>query len=188
MGLAIAGAAFGLLPAAISFTTGVLLFMALRIVPLRKVYEEIDWPVIVLLGALIPVAGAMGTTGTADLLATQMLDSLVQGKPVIALVVILVVTMTLSDFMNNAATAAVMCPIAISTATQLGDGGCSGRLLRIPHAGRSPEQYADSGTRRLSIRRLLETGPADGSDRRCNSDTLAVGRVAALSCTAVCGS
>jgi Trk K+ transport system NAD-binding subunit len=117
--LAIAGAAFGLLPAAISFAAGVLVFMMLRIVPLRKVYEAIDWPVIVLLAALIPVAGAMADTGTADLLATALLRNVAREHPVVALALILVVTMTLSDFMNNAATAAVMCPISISIATQL---------------------------------------------------------------------
>ena len=119
MAAAIGGAAFGLLPAAISFAAGVLLYMALRIVPPRQIYDAIDWPVIVLLGALIPVAGAMATTGAADLLAKALLDNLAHGNPIFALILILVVTMTLSDFMNNAATAAVMCPIAISTAIQL---------------------------------------------------------------------
>ncbi len=120
MAMAIGGAALGLLPAAISFATGVLLFMLLRVVPLRRLYQAIDWPVIVLLGAMIPVAIAMETSGAADLLARTLLDSLAQGRPVIALILIMVVTMTLSDFMNNAATAAVMCPISISTAVQLG--------------------------------------------------------------------
>ncbi len=117
---AIGGAALGLMPAALSFATGVLVFMLLRIVPPRKVYESVDWPVIVLLGALIPVAGAMESTGAADLLARNLLENIARGYPVAALALILIVTMTLSDFMNNAATAAVMCPIAISTATQLG--------------------------------------------------------------------
>jgi di/tricarboxylate transporter len=116
---AIAGAAFGLLPAAISFATGVLALMLLRVVPLRKLYDAVDWPVIVLLGALIPVAVAMETTGAADLLARSLLDTVARGSPVIALIIILVVTMTLSDLMNNAATAAVMAPISISTAAQL---------------------------------------------------------------------
>jgi di/tricarboxylate transporter len=120
MALAVAGAAFGLLPAAISFAAGVFLFIVLRIVPVRKVYETIDWSVIILLGALLPVATAMAMTGTADLLAHGLLSGIAQGHPVVALALILIVTMTLSDFMNNAATAAVMCPIAISTATQLG--------------------------------------------------------------------
>lgn len=120
MALAVGGAAFGLLPAAVSFAAGVLASMALRTVSLRAVYEAIDWPVIVLLGALIPVAGAMESTGAADLIARVMLDTVARGHAVVGLVVVLIVTMTLSDLMNNAATAAVMCPIAISTAGQLG--------------------------------------------------------------------
>ena len=118
--LAIAAAAFGLLSAAIAFASGVLAYMLLRLVPLRAVYEAIDWPVIVLLGALIPVAGAMSSTGAADLLARLLMENLAQGNSIITLTLLLVVTMTLSDFMNNAATAAVMCPIALSAASQLG--------------------------------------------------------------------
>lgn len=112
--------AFAVLPVAVAFASAVLAYMALRIVPPRSVYQAIDWPVIVLLGALLPVANAMAETGTADLLATFLLDWLAQGNPVIALVLVLVVTMTLSDFMNNAATAAVMCPLALSISQQLG--------------------------------------------------------------------
>ncbi|MBE0501394.1 MAG: SLC13 family permease [Desulfuromonadales bacterium] len=117
--LAIGAAAFGLLPAAVSFAMGVLASMALRTVPPRQVYEALDWPVIVLLAALIPVAGAMETTGTADLIARFLIESLAQGHPVAVLTLILVGTMFLSDLMNNAATAAVMCPIAIGTASTL---------------------------------------------------------------------
>jgi len=120
MALAVGGAALGLVPASISFAGGVLASMALRTVPPRAVYQAIDWPVIVLLGALIPVAGAIASTGTADLIARFLLEQVAQGHAVIALVTIMVVTMTLSDLMNNAATAAVMCPIAIGTAQQLG--------------------------------------------------------------------
>jgi di/tricarboxylate transporter len=112
-------AAFGWLPTAISFALGVLASMALRTVPLREAYQAIDWPVIVLLGALIPVAGAMETTGSADLIARFLLDNVAQGNPIVGLGLILVVTMCLSDLMNNAATAAVMCPIAIGTASAL---------------------------------------------------------------------
>ncbi|HEA17043.1 MAG TPA: SLC13 family permease [Pseudoalteromonas prydzensis] len=117
---AIAGAAFGILPAAVSFAIGVLASMVVKTVPLRQVYEAIDWPVIVLLAALIPVAGAMEATGTADLIACFLLESVAQGNAVIGLALILIVTMFLSDLMNNAATAAVMCPIAIGVATTLG--------------------------------------------------------------------
>lgn len=117
---AVVGAAFGLLPAAITFAAGVVAIAATRVIPPRKIYDAIDWPVIVLLGALIPVAGAMATTGTADLLAGLLLEHASFGSIVLALALILVITMTLSDFMNNAATAAVMCPIAISAAGVLG--------------------------------------------------------------------
>jgi di/tricarboxylate transporter len=120
MVFAVGGAAFGLLPAAISFAAGVLATMAFRTLPLRSIYEAIDWPVVVLLGALIPVAAAMETTGTADLIAHFLLEQVARGHVIGGLVVVLVVTMTLSDLMNNAATAAVMCPIAIGTASQLG--------------------------------------------------------------------
>ena len=120
MALAIGGAAFGLLPAAVSFVAAVVVYMAWRVVPLREVYTVIDWPVIVLLGAMIPVAGAMASTGAADLLAGGMVGAVADGGPVVALTLILVVSMVLSDFMNNAATAAVLAPIAISTALQLG--------------------------------------------------------------------
>jgi len=119
MALAIAAAAFGV-PAALAFSGGVLASMALRTVPPRTAYEAVDWPVIVLLAALIPVAGAMESTGTADVIARVMLDNVAGGHAILGLVLVMVVTMTLSDLMNNAATAAVMCPIAIGTANQLG--------------------------------------------------------------------
>ena len=118
--LAVVLAAFGVLSAAVAFAAGVLVFMVARIVPLRLLYQSIDWPVIVLLGAMIPVAGAMSETGAADLLARLLMEHIAQGNPVVVLTLLLVVTMTLSDFMNNAATAAVMCQIALSAASQLG--------------------------------------------------------------------
>lgn len=118
--LSVGAAALGWLPAAIAFALGVLASMALRTVSPRAVYEAVDWPVVVLLAALLPVAGAMETTGTANLMARFMLEHLAQGNAVLGLGLILVVTMFLSDLMNNAATAAVMCPIALGTANALG--------------------------------------------------------------------
>ncbi|WP_033068065.1 SLC13 family permease [Thalassospira australica] len=119
MAVAIALAAFGILPAAISFALGVLASLLMGVVSPRTLYDAVDWPVVVLLAALIPVANAMESTGSADLIARFLLESVAQGNAVIAVGLILVVTMTLSDFMNNAATAAVMCPIAIGSAAQL---------------------------------------------------------------------
>ena len=112
-------AALGILPAAVAFALGVLASMVLQTVPWRSLYEAVDWPVVVLLAALMPVATAMETTGTADWLARGLMENVVQGNAILALATVLVVTMMLSDVMNNAATAAVMAPVAISTANQL---------------------------------------------------------------------
>ena len=118
--LAVALAAAGILPAAVSFAAGVLATMALRTLPWRLVYDAIDWPVIVLLACLLPVAGAMQSTGAAGLIAAVLLDTLAQGNAVVGLAVILISTLILTDLMNNAATAAVMAPIALGAANQLG--------------------------------------------------------------------
>ncbi|MCC9624630.1 SLC13 family permease [Thalassospira sp. MA62] len=119
LGAAIALAAFGVLPAAVSFALGVLASLLLGVVSPRNIYDAVDWPVVVLLAALIPVAGAMESTGSADLIARFLLENVAQGNATITLALILILTMTLSDFMNNAATAAVMCPIAIGSAAHL---------------------------------------------------------------------
>ena len=123
MAVAVGAAAFGLFPVAILFALAVAAYIVLGIVPLRSLYTTIDWPVIVLLAAMLPVANAVATTGTADMIARFLLDNVTQGNAVIGLVALMVVTMFLSDLVNNAATAAVMCPIAISTAAQLGVNG-----------------------------------------------------------------
>jgi di/tricarboxylate transporter len=120
LGLALAAVALGLLPAAIAFAAGVLASVALRTVPARSVYDAIDWPVIVMLAALLPVAAAMETTGAADWIARVLVEQVSREDATLVLALILVMTMTLSDLMNNAATAAVMCPIALGTAQQLG--------------------------------------------------------------------
>ena len=77
-------------------------------------------PVIVLLAALIPVAGARQSTGAADVMARFLDETVARGNPIAALAVVLATTMFLSDVMNNAATAALLCPIAIGIATTLG--------------------------------------------------------------------
>ena len=118
--LSVAVAATGLLPASVAFMAGALLTLLVRALPLRALYEAVDWPVIVLLGALFPLANAMQSTGTADLMARGLMSSVAQGNAIVALLLVLLVTMFLSDLMNNAATAAVMCPVAIGSAAALG--------------------------------------------------------------------
>jgi len=120
MAFAVAVAASGVVPASLAFAGGVLLMLIVGVVPLRSAYSAIDWPVIVLLAAMLPVADAMASTGAAQTVAGFLIDTVAQGNAVAGLVVILVITMLLSDVMNNAATAAVMCPIAMSVANYLG--------------------------------------------------------------------
>jgi di/tricarboxylate transporter len=120
MAIAVAAVAFGILPASVSFVAGALAFAVFGIVSVRSIYTSIDWPVVVLLAAMLPVANAMVTTGAADLIAQFLLDNVAQSHAIAALMLVLVVTMFISDLMNNVATAAVMCPIGISTASQLG--------------------------------------------------------------------
>ena len=120
MAIAVGAAAFGLFPVAILFAVAVAAYIVLGIVPLRSLYTTIDWPVVVLLAAMLPVANAVAATGTADMIARFLLENVTQGHAVLGLITLMIVTMFLSDLVNNAATAAVMCPIAISTAAQLG--------------------------------------------------------------------
>lgn len=82
---AIAGAAFGLVPSAVAFALGALgalAMMALRIVDPDAAYRAVDWPVVVLLGAMMPVAGAIESTGLARVIATGLIDTLAQGHAV----------------------------------------------------------------------------------------------------------
>ena len=86
----------------------------------RQIYDDIDWAVIVLLAAMIPVGNAISSTGTTRLVA----DALIvwtDGMPIpLILALLLVVTMLLSDVINNAATALVMAPLGIAMAHSLG--------------------------------------------------------------------
>ena len=116
---AITAASLGLLSTAVAFVAACAAFVLLRILPLDKVYAGIDWSVVVLLGAMFPLGMALEETGASRLVAEQVL-ALAQGWPVWGvLALFLLVTMVLSDVINNAATALLMAPIALSTARHL---------------------------------------------------------------------
>jgi di/tricarboxylate transporter len=110
----------GKLPVSIAFfgaAVAVVLFGALS---LREAYESIEWPLLVMLGALIPVSDAIRSTGGAELIG-EALAGLAQALPAYgALALILVAAMALTPFLNNAATVLVMAPIAVSFAERLG--------------------------------------------------------------------
>jgi di/tricarboxylate transporter len=112
-------AAIGLIPVQIAFTAAVFLMIVTKIVNLREAYESVDWPIIILLGAMIPVGAALETTGGAQLIADGILRLSSQFPPAFALIVLLVATMFLSDLVNNAAAVVLMAPIAIRIAQGL---------------------------------------------------------------------
>ena len=117
---AIALSMAGVLPLAIAFLAAIVLYVITGILPLRDLYRHIDWPVIVLLGAMIPVGGALQSTG-ADVLIAETIAGAASALPEWALVaLLLVVTMFLTDIINNAATALVMAPISIAVGQTLG--------------------------------------------------------------------
>ncbi len=113
-------ASVGVLSLTIALAAAALLMVVTNIVPLRDIYESIDWPVIVLVGAMIPVGGALQTTGATDLIASGIMDISGGYSAALVLTLLLVATMTLSDVMNNAATAVVMAPVGLAIADQLG--------------------------------------------------------------------
>ena len=117
---AVGAAALGAVPLPIAFAIAVLAVVLLNVVSVRELYDAVDWPVIVLLAAMIPVGGALQTTGTTALIATLILDLAAGAAPALVLALLLVVTMTLSDVLNNAATAVIAAPIAVAIAQALG--------------------------------------------------------------------
>lgn len=116
---AIAAAALGLIDVQIAFMTAALTMVLAGMLSVREAYEAIDWPVIILLGAMIPVGQAIETTGGAELIAERLLEPVDDLSPVIAIAVVLIVVMLLSDVVNNAAAAVVMAPVAIGIARGL---------------------------------------------------------------------
>lgn len=114
--VAIAATALGFVSAPVALVAAGLVMVLTRVLSLEEVYEAVDWPIIVLLGAMIPVGGALETSGAADRIGQLILD--VSGEyPVgVALVIVLVGTMFLSDLVNNAAAAVLMAPIGIRLA------------------------------------------------------------------------
>ena len=116
---ALIAASLNVIPVQIAFGLAVILMIVGQSITARAAYDAIDWPVIVLLGAMIPLGQALESTGGTQLIVDGVLLLGGEIDPVVILVLIMVVTMTLSDVMNNAATVVVMAPIAATIAGQI---------------------------------------------------------------------
>ena len=117
---AIIFASVGLVYLRIALGCAAALYVLFNIVPIRDVYTSIEWPVIVLLGCMIPIGGALQATGGTALIAGSIVDISAGYSAVVVLTLLVIVTMTLSDVMNNTATAVIAAPIAGEIASRLG--------------------------------------------------------------------
>ena len=117
---AVAAASVGLLYLPIALGIVVIAYVLTKIVPLAELYTHIEWPVVVLLGSMIPLGAALESSGGTELIAGSLV-SITDGLPAWAvLTVLMVVTMTLSDVLNNTATTIVAAPVGIQMAQTLG--------------------------------------------------------------------
>jgi len=112
-------ASVGVLYLPIALACATALMVLLKIVPLRQIYESVEWPVIVLLGSMIPIGEALEASGGTELIAGGIVNAAAGYSPAVVLTLLIVVTMTLSDVMNNTATAVIAAPIALDIAKRL---------------------------------------------------------------------
>ncbi len=112
--------AMGWVPVAVAFFAAAGLVMATGAISPREAYDHVEWPILVMLGALIPVSDSLRTTGASDVIATQLAGIAATLPPWGAVALILGAAMAVTPFLNNAATVLVMAPIAAQFAGDLG--------------------------------------------------------------------
>jgi di/tricarboxylate transporter len=116
---AVALASFGIVYLPVALAAVVVIYVLTDIIPLRELYDDIEWPVVVLLGSMIPLGVALENSGGTELIA-QGLVTIAAGTPAwVILTLLMVVTMTLSDVLNNTATAVIAAPVAVNIANSL---------------------------------------------------------------------
>ncbi len=117
--VAITLASFGFIYLPIALGACVVLYLLLKVISLSQAYESIHVPVLVLLASLIPIGAALEKSGGTALIAETIVD-VTQGWPIVAILALLmIVTMTLSDVLNNVATVLIAAPVAVDLAEKL---------------------------------------------------------------------
>lgn len=117
---AMLAAGSGFMPAALAFFAAAGLCVITGALPVDAAYEAIEWPILIMLAALIPVSESLHTTGASDVIAQHLADLAVRLPAWGAVALILVAAMAVTPFLNNAATVLVMAPIAAVFADRLG--------------------------------------------------------------------
>ena len=117
---AMAATALGYVPVAVAFFAAAGLTILLGALPVREAYDHIEWPILVMLGALIPVSDSLRTTGASQIIGDWLGQLAATLPPWGAVALILAAAMAVTPFLNNAATVLVMAPIAATFAGQLG--------------------------------------------------------------------
>jgi di/tricarboxylate transporter len=115
----IAAVTFGWMPPPVAFTLAALLMVLTGVLSLRRAYAAMEWPVLILLAAMLPVGLAIETAGLGGLIAHAAVSMAAVVPPWVMLLLLLAATMFLSDLVNNAAAAVMMCPIALQVARGL---------------------------------------------------------------------
>ena len=111
--------AFNILPTAAAFLLCVLGFARIRIID-SNFYRDIDWPIIIMLAAMIPIGTALQTTGLSDVISSNISLLAADMSLFWLLFLILIITMATTDIINNAATAVIMAPISAGIGIELG--------------------------------------------------------------------
>jgi di/tricarboxylate transporter len=122
--MAILLAAFGIFPIMKGALIGTVLLLILKVIKPNEVYQSINWQVIILIAALIPLGLVIRSTGTADWIGLSISKivslSSVDWQPYVLLALIYFITMVLTEVSSNAATAIIMTPIVMVVTSQLG--------------------------------------------------------------------
>ncbi|HEX7753245.1 MAG TPA: SLC13 family permease [Novosphingobium sp.] len=120
LGAAMLATASGAVPVVIAFFAAAGLVVIAGALPVGEAYDAIEWPILIMLAALIPVSGSLQSTGASDVIAAHLSEMARVLPSWAAVALILVVAMAVTPFLNNAATVLVMAPIAAVFAHDLG--------------------------------------------------------------------
>jgi di/tricarboxylate transporter len=112
--------ATGIVPSAVAGLLAAGALIVTRVMPIEQAYRAINWTTVVLVGAMLPLSTAMTETGAAKLVADGLVEVVRAGGPYALLAGLFAVTMFFGQLISNMATALIMIPIAIASATELG--------------------------------------------------------------------